>query len=269
MKMVEETLQDRARNASMAILREQDEKKTSLGAALEAVKKIYVDSYKEKTTVEAIGIMMNECGDVKSKEIWTLMSKRKDIIERYFRISKEQAEEVEGIISVYLKLRKEESVEEIKLPQGEDTVHIHMFDKEKELNLVELLKNCIGMEFYMPHYGVVRLASIDGDENLYFFNGHIEISITKEGLAGGYSNGEVCVFPSKEQRDWSLFIPPWIPEKGDRVWMRNRDGMWLAVYFLEIDKTFNKKQFRCTMQQLGHGATGLYEECVPFDKIPW
>jgi hypothetical protein len=159
-----------------------------------------------------------------------------------------------------------ESLVDLKVTMNKEAERTY---KEKELNLCELLRNCIGMTFYMPHYGEVRLISIDGDGGLDFYNGLTTIGITEGGLSGSYSCGEVCVFPSKKQRDWSLFQPPWIPQEGERVWARNHGGLWIGTYFAEMGESFGKKKFRCTMQKLKKGETAMYQECVPFNEIPW
>lgn len=140
--------------------------------------------------------------------------------------------------------------------------------ENKELNLCELLKDCIGVEFYMPHYGNVKLKHIDRDMNLVFHNGVIEIGITKKGISGGYSRGELCVFPSKEQRDWSLFQPPWIPQKGERVWAKNSGGDWRGCYFIEMSDDATHK-YRCTQKIKDDRVPGIYINCIPFDQIPW
>lgn len=140
----------------------------------------------------------------------------------------------------------------------------------KELNLCELLKDCVGMEFYMPHFGIVSLNSIAKSTTVMRFmdsksNPHI---VLKNGQSS--TGSEICVFPSKEQRDWSLFVPPvpkWIPKEGERVWVKFQDGNyieWLAKYFKKMGE---KDKFVCYQQS--PRSVSYHEECVPFNPIPW
>lgn len=142
-------------------------------------------------------------------------------------------------------------------------VEINMVEKDDaHLDLCKLLKNCIGMKFYMPHFGQVTLNSVAESGKVMRFEEHVILN-------NGYSSTgeEVCVFPSKEQRDWSLFVPPWIPKEGERVWVRdNEDNMWNGKYFKKMDG----KKFGCGISQTnGDDAIGFWNECVPFEPIPW
>lgn len=142
-------------------------------------------------------------------------------------------------------------------------MEVNIVERDKaHLDLCKLLKNCIGMKFYMPHFGQVTLNSIAESGKVMRFEEHVILS-------NGYSSTgeEVCVFPSKEQRDWSLFIPPWIPKEGERVWVRdNEDNMWNGKYFKKMDG----KKFGCGISQTnGDDAIGFWNECVPFEPIPW
>ena len=118
------------------------------------------------------------------------------------------------------------------------------------------------MKFYMPHFGQVTLNSVAESGKVMRFEEHVI-------LRNGYSSTgeEVCVFPSKEQRDWSLFVPPWIPKEGERVWVRdNEANMWNGKYFKKMDG----KKFGCgILQTNGDDAVSFWNECVPFEPIPW
>ena len=142
-------------------------------------------------------------------------------------------------------------------------MEINIIERDKaHLDLCKLLKNCIGMKFYMPHFGEVTLNSVAESGKVMRFEEHVILS-------NGYSSTgeEVCVFPSKEQRDWSLFVPPWIPKKGERVWVRkNGSPMWVGKYFVKM----NNKEFACGVyQSKGEDSIDFWDECVPFEQIPW
>lgn len=141
--------------------------------------------------------------------------------------------------------------------------------EKTNLDLCELLKDCIDMEFYMPHYGVSKLIYIDFDwqkgRYLRFQLVGGEITVSSNGKY--VDDAEICVFPSKDQRDWSLFVPPWIPQKGERVWVRkNGSPMWVGKYFVKMDN----KEFACGVcQSKGEDSIDFWDECVPFEQIPW
>ena len=138
---------------------------------------------------------------------------------------------------------------------------------ESRLDLYQLLKNSIGEKFYMPHFGEVTLNFIAESNRAMGFedsklNQHV---VLRNGCSS--SGEEVCVFPSKDQRDWSLFVPPWIPQKGERVWVRkNGSPMWVGKYFVKMDN----KEFACGVcQSKGEDSIDFWDECVPFEQIPW
>lgn len=86
---------------------------------------------------------------------------------------------------------------------------------EKELNLVDILKDCPkGTKLYSTIYGEVEIVEIrnncmtkhpiiykykDYDGNYYVG------STTIDGKFSTFPNGECTLFPSKDQRDWSKF----------------------------------------------------------------
>ena len=149
-------------------------------------------------------------------------------------------------------------------------LEINVIRPEKtNLDLCELLKDCIDMEFYMPHYGVSKLIYIDFDwqkgRYLRFQLVRGEITVSSNGKY--VDDGEICVFPSKDQRDWSLFVPPWIPQKGERVWV-SYDGAteWHARYFNKMKGHI----YYCFMQDnKTEDSNFAWNKCVPFNKIPW
>lgn len=81
--------------------------------------------------------------------------------------------------------------------------------KNKELNLVEILKDFPeGTKLYSPLYGECTLQSVSGSTITitYFTCDSIEIN-TVLNSDGRYISGigECMLFPSKENRDWSIF----------------------------------------------------------------
>lgn len=108
--------------------------------------------------------------------------------------------------------------------------------QNKPLNLVEILKDVpLGTKLYCPAYGEVALEEIDycADYPIMFTFGFdkdtYSESVTKEGkFYEGYKDGECMLFPSKENRDWSKFVPPLKDLEIDTPIFLSHDGeQWL------------------------------------------
>ena len=82
----------------------------------------------------------------------------------------------------------------------------------ENIDLTETLKDCPkGTEFYSCIYGKVRFDCLQSCE-------YPVLTIRGDGLYASFSrvgkytdapDSECCLFPSKEQRDWSKFEAPW------------------------------------------------------------
>ena len=87
------------------------------------------------------------------------------------------------------------------------------------LNLIEILKGCpAGTPLFSPIFGDVELSKVWEDNRTY----PIEVMATPIGSTaqqikcfagdgkylGCYANDDVLLFPSKDCRDWTDFVPP-------------------------------------------------------------
>ena len=84
----------------------------------------------------------------------------------------------------------------------------------KNIDLIKILKDCPkGFKLYSPIVGYVTFGNI----NLKKFKHPIivydkeerELTFSKDGKYFADYDGECCLFPSKEQKDWSKFTAPW------------------------------------------------------------
>ena len=84
----------------------------------------------------------------------------------------------------------------------------------KHIDLIKILKDCPkGFKLYSPISGYVTFVDI----SLNNFKHPIivqdkkerEFTFSKNGKYFDDYDGECCLFPSKEQRDWSKFTAPW------------------------------------------------------------
>jgi hypothetical protein len=93
----------------------------------------------------------------------------------------------------------------------------------EELNLCELLKDCVGMKLYSTILGNVKITGVQGNY-ISFVSEKTRYSggVSKSGKHWDDEYGECTLFPSKENRDWSKFIKPL---KKDSMVMASNEGM--------------------------------------------
>jgi hypothetical protein len=138
----------------------------------------------------------------------------------------------------------------------------------KEFNLVEILKDCPkGTPLYSPAFGNIRFDSIVDNRIVIYVTEHSTALIDSNGqLEWPHKhNGEMMIFPSKENRDWTTFK---VPKKKierfdpntlkpyDKVLARdNRNFMWDATFFSHIDEGS-----RYPLRTVSSG----YKQLIPF-----
>ena len=155
--------------------------------------------------------------------------------------------------------------------QDKSNVKFIAIEKESELNLCEILKDCPeGWEFYSSNVGNVKFVRLDLADSDYPIivkvEGRREFSFTKEGWYWkGYTNAECTLFPSKNQRDWSKFTAPWYKNEKfdpntlkpfDKVLVRDTTfGYWECEFFSHhIDDAYPYV-----------GITSSYKYCIPYN----
>lgn len=81
----------------------------------------------------------------------------------------------------------------------------------EQINLLEILKGHEGETFYSPTFGNIKLSCIS--DVLYFegINSTLSFNVDVDGTF--CKDGEICIFPSKEQRDWNK----WVEEQNYKV----------------------------------------------------
>lgn len=100
----------------------------------------------------------------------------------------------------------------------------------KDIDLTEILKNCPrGAKFYSYIFGedthFMGVSSHQGDAKPIFIYGKYgegqNFCLTRKGHAYADNYGECCIFPSKDQRDWSKFTAPWVKKESDDEKIKN------------------------------------------------
>ena len=140
----------------------------------------------------------------------------------------------------------------------------------ENIDLTKILKNCPnGFELYSIIHGKVMFKKIN-DCSLY----PIIVSNKEGGLDNftadgkmliGY-DGECCLFPSKDQRDWSKFIAPWYKkEKFDPKTLKPFDkvlakdsstSLWKIELFSHMIKS---RVFSCVCMHTN------FMYCIPYN----
>lgn len=105
---------------------------------------------------------------------------------------------------------------------------LELVNMEKEINLVDILKNCpIGTIFYSPIFGNVALTNviIDNSTETPIIVTTIDNKIKKFYINGKYDkNGECMLFPSTGERSWNNFIiPRWRAVNGNPYYSMNSE----------------------------------------------
>ena len=117
----------------------------------------------------------------------------------------------------------------------------------ENIDLTEILKDCPkGTEFYSCIYGKVRFDCLQSCEYpvLIMRGDGLYASFSRVGKYTDATDSECCLFPSKEQRDWSKFSAPWYKKEKfdpntlkafDRVLVRAEEFQkWRATFFSHI-----------------------------------
>lgn len=138
------------------------------------------------------------------------------------------------------------------------------------LNLAEILKDCPkGTKLYSPIFGDVEFVGISDTGrclmiDVMAFPNTPKVFYTDGRYNTYYSDSEVTLFPSRDNRDWSTFkvekpkfdvssLQPF-----DRVLVRDsEDCEWRANFFSHIDKEEDNFPFVCSI--------GDWDQCIPYN----
>ncbi len=103
------------------------------------------------------------------------------------------------------------------------------------MNIAEILKYCPkGTELYSPIFGEVTFDKINIEEKypiIVYKCDSMKTSFTEKGCYTEYPNSECVLFPSKDQRNWSMFRLP--VKRGDI--MMHPDGSFAFIASGEVN----------------------------------
>lgn len=153
----------------------------------------------------------------------------------------------------------------------------------ENIDLTKILKDCPkGTKFYSYIFG----------EETYFqgislYEGN-PIPIHICGEFGKYDNfylsrkghpfcdeyGECCIFPSKDQRDWSKFKAPWYKKERfdpktlnpfDKILVQRYDNVWIANFLSNFYTVINPDNPDIRYLEFITITNGEYRHCIPYN----
>ena len=141
----------------------------------------------------------------------------------------------------------------------------------ENIDLTKILKDCPkGWEFYSCIYGKVRFDCLQSCEYpvLIMRGDGLYASFSRVGKYTDAPDSECCLFPSKEQRDWSKFEAPWYKKDRfdpktlkpfEKVLVRcERDQAWLCNLFSHIG-------YRNLYPYLYSTVGASFSYCIPYN----
>lgn len=140
----------------------------------------------------------------------------------------------------------------------------------ENIDLTKILKDCPkGTEFYSCIYGKVRFDCLQSCEYpvLTVRSDNLYASFSREGKYTNAPDSECCLFPSKEQRDWSKFEAPWYKKDKfdpttlkafDKVLVRDeRIECWRCAFYSHQRKDSTSFRYATTANS--------YARCIPYN----
>ena len=137
----------------------------------------------------------------------------------------------------------------------------------ENIDLTKILKDCPkGTEFYSCIYGKVRFDCLKPCDYpvLTVRSDDLYAVFSREGKYDNTPDSECCLFPSKDQRDWSKFTAPWYKKDGfdpktlqpfDKVLIWHcASGCWECEIFSHITG-----KYTCSC------INGCYTHCIPYN----
>ena len=140
----------------------------------------------------------------------------------------------------------------------------------ENIDLTKILKDCPkGWKLYSHLYGTVPFYCIEHGDVLVKVGKGGYVHFTRDGRVSCLPDSGCCLFPSKEQRDWSKFTAPWYKKERfdpktlksfDKILARDREGTrWRCTFFSHIrDKEETIFKYVTT--------NDCYKRCIPYNE---
>ena len=155
-----------------------------------------------------------------------------------------------------------------------EVIFAEVQEQPQKLNLCEILKNCPkGTKLYSTIFGEVEFLKVNnihqivvtiGDKYYYFSEQGVFLL---KGIIYLDHHGECVLFPSKDQRDWSKFMAPWLKKERfdpktlkpfDRVMVRDdHNEAWFCTIFSHLQSEDCGYPYNT--------VSGVYFCCIPYN----
>ena len=158
---------------------------------------------------------------------------------------------------------------------------------EQKINIAELLKDCPkGMELYSPLCGKCVFDRLNFGTIICKKQNTQEITFTSKGyyMLPVFDDCECMIFPSKDQRDWSKFVPPYKFKDGDIYYIKDVFGIeFVSIIkkcennklYTYVDFCISNNSFYCDTSEglcyckdiIEHRPATEYEKAKLFQEI--
>ena len=139
----------------------------------------------------------------------------------------------------------------------------------ENIDLTKILKDCPeGWEFYSCVHGKVYFEGFDLEclHVIFKVKNDYSTAVCKDGKYNNIAESECCLFPSKEQRDWSKFTAPWYKkERFDPKTLKSFDKVLVRDNVRDL--------WNCNLFSFmsNHGDypyvtfSTCYKQCIPYN----
>ena len=153
----------------------------------------------------------------------------------------------------------------------------------ENIDLTKILKNCPkGTKLYSTIFGEVEFLKVNninqivvtiGDKYYYFSEQGVFLL---KGIIYLDHHGECVLFPSKDQRDWSKFVAPWLKKERfdpktlqsfDKVLIKYEDNDWLCSFFSKHKDVINSYPIRACVYCIPYNDDTKHLLCTK-DEAP-
>ena len=144
-----------------------------------------------------------------------------------------------------------------------------------DIDLSEILKNCPrGTKFYSYIFGedtyFMGVSSYKSDGRpicIYGKYGEGEnFCLSRKGHAYADNYGERCIFPSKDQRDWSKFTAPWLNKESEKFDPHTLNPFDKVIARKDSEDSWNIDFFSCfKLKEIPFCLGGLKCAVIPYN----